>query len=134
MKRVGLLLLAVVMVAGAAYGDDDNTLTAADLAGIYDLAKFTYKAKDGTFGAISPPDILSTLELKPSGEFRQTTSYKGEPMVNASGTFSISDSILVLVNTPAGSKLMGTISDDGRKLLIPIGPGGAAAGYEYIKQ
>jgi hypothetical protein len=78
--------------------------------------------------------MLSTLELISSGEFRQTISYKGEPMVNAFGTFSVSDSMLVLVNTPTGSRLMGTISDDGRKLLIPIGSGGEAAKYEYIKQ
>jgi hypothetical protein len=134
MKRVTLLLITVVIVAGAAYGADDKPLAAADLAGIYDLAKFTYKAKDGTPEVVSPPDILLTLELMSSGEFRQTISYKGKSMVNASGTFSVSDSMLVLVNTPTGSRLMGTISDDGRKLLIPIGSGGAAAKYEYIKQ
>ena len=134
MKRLGLFLLTVVMAAGAAYGEDDKPLTAADVAGFYNLAKFTYTAKNGTPEVVSPPDISSTLELISSGEFRQTVSYRGESMVNASGTFSVSDSNLVLVNTPTGSTLTGTISGDGRKLSIPVGPGGAAATYEYIKR
>ena len=134
MKKTGLLLLAVVMVAGVAYGEDVKPLIAADLVGIYDLTKYTYKAEGGTPEALSPPDILSTLELTSSGEFRQTVTYKGESMANASGTFSVSDSILVLVNTPTGNKMLGTISEDGRKLLIPIVSGGAAAKYEYFKR
>ena len=130
MKRLGLFLLAVFMMAGATGcggGDDDFSPTAANMAGVYTFTKVTY-TEGGLTATFVPPDISGTLNLTTAGTYTIDLTIKGE-RITGSGTYAISGDTFIV----DGGDGSGTITDDGRMLSLTIVEGGQMLIMEFAR-
>jgi len=127
MKKVGLFLLAVVMVVGVAGcgGGDDFSPTVSNMAGVYTPTKVTYTEGAST-ATFVPPDISGTINLTTAGTFTLDMTLRGE-RVTSSGTYAISGDTIVFSD---GS---GPITDDGRKFSITGVDGGQTITIEFTR-
>ena len=131
MKRIGLFLLAVVMVAGLAgcpNSGDDFSPTVSNMAGVYTPTKVTY-TEGGITVTLVPPDISGTLNLTAVGTYTVDLTMGGT-RETFSGTYAISGDTIIFDGD--GSE-HGTITDDGRKISITGVDEGQAIFIEFIR-
>ena len=130
MKRLGLFLLAVFMMAGVTGcggGDDDFSPTAANMAGVYTPTKVTY-VEGGVMVTFVPPDISGSLNLTAAGTYTIDLTIKGE-RITGSGTYAISGDTFIV----DGGDGSGTITDDGRMLSLTIVEGGQTLTIDFTR-
>ena len=114
MKKVGLFLLAVVMMVGVAGcgGGDDFSPSLSNMAGVYTPTKVTY-LEGGATVTFVPPDISGTLNLTTTGSYTIDFTIRGERNTG-SGTYAISGDTIIV----DGGDGSGPITDDGRKFSL----------------
>jgi hypothetical protein len=127
MKKVGLFLLAVVMMVGVAGcgGGDDFSPNYSNMAGVYTPTKIT-GIENGTTITLVPPDISGTFTLEAAGTFSMDISIKGVK-VKTSGSYGISGDTIIFGD---GS---GPITDDGRKFTITGEVDGVTLTMEFTR-
>jgi hypothetical protein len=127
MKKIGLFLLAVVMVVGVAGcgGGSDFSPTYSNMAGVYTPTKVTY-TEGATTVTFVPPDISGSMSLSTAGRFDLDFTLRGE-RVTGSGTYGISGDVIVF------SDGAGPITDDGRKFSITGVEAGQTMTIEFTR-
>ena len=130
MKKVGLFLLAVVMVVGLAGcpgGGDDFSPTVQNMAGVYNFTKISVTS-GGTSGTIVPPDISGTINLTTLGTYTIDITIRGE-RTTGYGIFQISGDTIILDFGEAS----GPITDDGRKISFSAVVGSRSGTLEFTR-
>jgi len=132
MKRFGLFLLAVVMVAGMAGcggSGDDFSPSLSNMAGVYTVTKMT-NTEGGVTTNLVPPSLSGTITLTSTGTYTLVVAFqgKGEPL-KIEGTYAIVDSTIVLVE----SNTSGPITDDGRKFSVTGTKGDLTVTLEFSR-
>jgi hypothetical protein len=129
MKKLGLSLLAVVMVVGLAgcNGGDDFTPSVSNMAGVYSFTKVTY-TEGSTTVTFVPPDISGTLNLTSVGTYYADFTIKGEH-TTGSGSFVVSGDTIIV----DGGDGSGPITDDGRKFTLTFPDGGSTMTLEFAR-
>ena len=118
MKKIGLFLLAVVMMVGVAgcSGGDDFSPTVSNMAGVYNLTKLT-----GTEGGVPvtlvPPAISGTINMTTAGTYTFDITVTGERFAGT-GTYAISGDTIIF--SFSGREISGAITDDGRKYSYTV--------------
>ena len=129
MKKVGLFLLAVVMMLGVAGcgGGDDFSPSVSNMAGIYTLTKAT-STEGGVTVTLVSPDISGTVNLTTVGTYTIDITVQGERSTG-SGNYVISGDTIII----DGGDASGPITDDGRKFSITFVDGAQTVVLDFIR-
>ena len=134
MKKIGLFLLAVVMVVGAVgmVGcSKDDKLEIADMAGTYIFAKLTVTPTGGSPTTYSPPTISGSMTLTSSGTSSGTFTLPGIFSTTLSGTFTVDDPTIVFHEGTDTTN--GVISNDGKTITSTSTQDGQTVVLEFTK-
>jgi len=128
MRKIGLFLLAVVMMVGVAgCSGDDFSPTVSNMAGIYNLTKVT-STEGGVTVTFVSPDVTGTANLTTAGTYTVDITLEGDRQTGG-GTFAISGDTIVL----DGGDASGPITDDGRKFSVSSVDGGQTLTFDFTK-